>query len=98
MDTPKEPLPLPPAHGYARGAEIAKLVKRMTEEETREDIATNLRHTREILESISHAIGEERWGEALECIILLNWKVGALNVELASMQRHNETNPATGSK
>lgn len=72
----------------------------MTEEETREDIAMNLRHTQEILESISQAISAERWGEAQECIILLNWKVGTLNVELASMQRHSvmrELPPPCGS-
>lgn len=79
-----------PAAGYARGVEIAKLVKRMTEEETREGIAMNLRHSREILESISQAISSERWAEAQECIILLNWKVGTLNVELTSMQRHSD--------
>ncbi len=78
-----------PVTGYARGAEIYKLMKRMNEEEAREKIGMNLRHTEEITASIAAAVNAERWHEAQECIILLNMKVALLNADLASMARHS---------
>jgi DNA-binding XRE family transcriptional regulator len=66
---------------------LLELYTRMNAEETRDDLARELRHARETLDVIERAVAAEEWLKANECMILLKLKTDTLQARIVTLLR-----------